>query len=203
MLLGELRHTLKGFRTVLDVGCGFPSPLRVLQDSYLVGVDGYRPALDQARESRSHNEFFLKDVRQIGDLLGSRTFEACVALDVIEHLEKQDGWTMLQNMERLATRRVIIFTPNGFIPQRSQDGDLQEHLSGWTVEEMRARGYRVFGMYGPKRLRGEHARIKHSPRPFWVVISLAAHHLYTRARPEMAAAIFCVKDVSEPHRNHG
>lgn len=195
MLLRELKSTLRGCKTVLDVGCGFPSPLRILQNTYLVGVDGYRPALERARQSGTHNEYLFRDVRQIRELLGSRTFDACVALDVIEHLEKKDGLRMLESMEQLATRRVIIFTPNGFIPQRSQDGDLQEHLSGWTADEMRALGYRVLGMYGPKVLRGEHARIKYQPRPVWVLFSLLGHYLWTRSQPEKAAAIFCIKDI--------
>jgi Methyltransferase domain len=195
MLLGELTSSLRDCQTILDVGCGCPSPLRVLQGVHLVGVDGYGPALEQARRLRSHDEYFLRDVREIGELMRSRRFDACVALDVIEHLEKEDGLRMLRSMEHLAARRVIIFTPNGFVPQQSQDGNLQEHLSGWTPEEMRALGYRVVGMYGPKRLRGQHARIKYTPRPFWVLVSLAAHYLHTRAHPEKAAAILCLKDV--------
>ena len=167
----EIRFALAGCQTVLDVGCGNCSPMRFLEHTHLVGVDGYAPALDEARRHGTHNEFVLGDVKRIADLFPNRRFDACIALDVIEHLQKEDGWRMLEAMERLATRRVVIFTPNGFVPQKSKDGDLQEHLSGWTADEMRPRGYRVFGMYGPKSLRGEYHRIKYQPRPFWVLLS--------------------------------
>jgi SAM-dependent methyltransferase len=197
MLVSEIRSTLKDCQTVLDVGCGNFSPLRFLPQSHVVGMDGYTPAIEEACRSGTHNEYFRGNVLQIGKLFPDRRFDACVALDVIEHLPKEDGWQMLTDMERLATKRVIIFTPNGFIPQNSQNGDLQEHLSGWTAGEMRQRGYRIFGMYGPKSLRGEYHKIKHQPRAFWLLVSFLGHYFYTHSHPEKAAAIFCVKELNK------
>lgn len=195
MLVRELRSSLSGCRTILDLGCGNASPLRFVPQARLTGLDGYPPALAEARQTRTHDELVPGAVTAAGALFSGRKFDACVALDVIEHLQKADGWKMLETMERLAQRRVIIFTPNGFVPQASKDGDLQEHLSGWTAEEMRARGYEVLGMYGPKSLRGEYHRILRQPRPVWLLISFLGHFLHTRSRPERAAAIFCVKDL--------
>ncbi|HEV2210478.1 MAG TPA: class I SAM-dependent methyltransferase [Verrucomicrobiae bacterium] len=195
-LLGDIRSSLRGCQTVLDVGCGNSSPLKFVHGVQLVGMDGYAPALEEARKTGTHDEYVLGDVKKIGELLAGRKFDACIALDVIEHLEKADGWRMLESMERLATKRVVIFTPNGFMPQKSKDGDLQEHLSGWTADEMRSRGYRVLGMYGPKSMRGEYHRVKHQPRALWVLITLFLHYAYTRAHPEKSAAIFCVKDIA-------
>jgi hypothetical protein len=137
------------------------------------------PALDEARARGTHDEYHLADVKKVAEEFPNRRFDACVALDVIEHLEKEDGWRMLESMQKLAARRVVIFTPNGFIPQKSKDGDLQEHLSGWTADEMRARGYQVFGMYGPKWMRGEYHMVKYqAPAPLgfnFTFVPLPAH----------------------------
>lgn len=195
MLVRELRTELRECQTVLDVGCGNASPLRFLTGGHLTGVDGYAPALEQARTSGTHDDYVLADVKRLSEHFSPQQFDACVALDVIEHLSKEDGWRMAQAMETLARKRVIIFTPNGFIPQHSHEGDLQEHLSGWTADEMRQRGYRVLGMYGPSSLRGEYHHIKYRPAAFWVVVSICGHFLRTRNRPERAAAIFCVKNL--------
>jgi SAM-dependent methyltransferase len=195
MLVKEIRSVFRDCSTVLDIGCGNWSPVRFLQGARLTGLDGYSPALEEARRNGTHEQYALGDVTRISELFATSKFDACIALDVIEHLNKNDGWRMVEDMERLATKRVVIFTPNGFIPQKSRDGDLQEHLSGWTADEMRSRGYRVLGMYGPKSWRGEYHRIKYQPRPFWVILSMLAHYLYTRSRPEKAAAIFCVKNL--------
>lgn len=192
-LIHELRRSLKGCATILDVGCGELSPLRFVHGVYRVGLDGYAPALERARQQGTHDEYVLGDVKGISPLFPNRRFDACVALDVIEHLPKDEGWRMLEAMERLATQCVVIFTPNGFVPQHSKAGDLQEHLSGWMPGELRARGYTVLGMHGPKSLRGEYATLKRQPKIVWGLVSVLAHYLYTRQRPEKAFSIFCHK----------
>src|SRR5262249_40580341 len=153
ILLKAVRSALRDCQVVLDVGCGNLSPMRYISGPHLVGVDGYSPALEEARNNGTHDEYHLGNVKRLDELFPARRFDACVALDVIEHLEKEDGWRMLEAMERLSSRRVVIHTPNGFLPQQSHDGDLQQHLSGWTAEEMRSRGYEVSGVGGLKSLR--------------------------------------------------
>jgi SAM-dependent methyltransferase len=192
-LIGQLQAVLAGCETILDVGCGSGSPLRFVDKGHLVGVDGFGPAVERARALCTHDEYFVGDVRNLEDLFPKRRFDACVALDVIEHLPKEDGWRMLESMERLAERRVVIFTPNGFVPQHSKDGDLQEHLSGWTTAEFSGRGFRVIGMCGPKSLRGEYHVIKYKPRALWALTSLIADYAYTRRHPESAAALLAVR----------
>lgn len=188
----ELARTLKDCASVLDLGCGNNSPLTTLRTQRLVGFEGFEPALAEAKARATHDDWVLGDVRKLGELLGERRFDACVALDLIEHLPKEDGWRLLDAMERVATRKVIVFTPNGFLPQRGHN-DLQEHLSGWVPAELRNRGYRVIGFYGHKTLRGEYHRLKKRPKIFWGVVSLLSQ-LYVRHRPDQAAALYCVKD---------
>ena len=194
-LVLELQQTLRGCRTVLDLGCGVNSPAKFLRLCHLVGMDGYRPDLEKARAGGTHDELIFGDVREAATLISNRKFDACIALDVIEHLTKEDGWRMLKSMELLATKRVVILTPNGFIPQFSHDGDLQQHLSGWKVEEMRNAGYKVLGMHGPKGLRGEGGVLKHRPKPLWSLVSVCSHYFYTRRRPEKSFSIFCLKKI--------
>jgi len=192
-LVRELRRCLAGCDTLLDIGCGELSPLRFVRRGHRTGVDGYPPALERARQRGTHDAYVSGDVKCLDTLFPTQRFDACVALDLIEHLPKEDGWRLLETMEHLATRRVIIFTPNGFIPQHSQDGNLQEHLSGWLPAELRSRAYQVWGMHGPKAWRGEYAALKYRPKLFWGLASLLAHCLYTRRRPEKAFSIFGCK----------
>lgn len=195
VLVRELQKAVQGCQSVLDLGCGWNSPAKYLRDCHLIGVDGYEPDLEQARAKGTHDELFLGDVREAEKLFPNRRFDACIAMDVIEHLTKEDGWRMLKSMERLATKRVVIFTPNGFMPQTSEDGNLQQHLSGWEVQEMRQAGYEVCGMHGPKSLRGEKAALKYWPPPLWSLVSVAAHYLFTRRHPEKSFSIFCLKQI--------
>ena len=98
-------------------------------------------------------------------------------------------------MEAVARRRVIVFTPNGFLPQDAFDGNpYQVHRSGWTVQEMRSRGYEVRGIHGWRPLRGERAAVRWPPRPFWGRLSLHTQRLFLE-RPHHAFQLLCTKDV--------
>ncbi|HEU4719048.1 MAG TPA: SAM-dependent methyltransferase, partial [Bacteroidia bacterium] len=118
-----------------------------------------------------------------------------VASDLIEHLEKEDGYRLIEMMEKLAAKKVVIFTPNGFLEQREYDGNkYQVHLSGWDVEEMEKLGYKVKGINGWKPLRGEFAVIRWWPKVFWGRISLLTQKRM-ETRPKKAFAILCTKEI--------
>jgi len=134
----EVREALRDCNTALDVGCGPISTLRFLRFKRLAGIDGYPPSVEQAKKNATHDELVLGDIRELDRFFKTDQFDACLALDVIEHLTKEDGLKLAKAMERAASKRVVFFTPNGFLPQRhAERDDLQEHLSGWEVEEMR------------------------------------------------------------------
>ncbi|HTV42228.1 MAG TPA: class I SAM-dependent methyltransferase [Candidatus Sulfotelmatobacter sp.] len=189
-----LRKALEGCDSVLDVGCGKSRALRELGIKRSVGIEGYAPDLEEARRLNTHDELILGDVRRLEDYFSPGQFDAVIAMDVIEHLVKDDGLRLMQGMEKIARRKVVLFTPSGFLPQRHlEKADLQEHLSGWEAAEMERYGYQVEGLLGPKKLRGEFHAIKGRPKIAWAVVSLIGHLFWTRWHPAKAAAIFCVK----------
>ena len=191
-----LRKALLGCQSVLDVGCGASPTMRQLGVPHPLGIDGYKPSVDRAKQNNTHDEMVHGDVRELDRYFRPRQFDACIALDVIEHLTKPDGVKLMKQMEGIAAKRVVLFTPSGFLPQRhASDDDLQEHLSGWEPSEMTNFGYDVIGLLGPKNLRGEYQVIKGRPRIFWGFVSLLGHFLWTRNHPEKAAAILCVKEL--------
>lgn len=68
-----------------------------------------------------------------------------VAIDLIEHLRKEDGLVLIKEMKRVSRGQCLIVTPLGFVPQHiDQEGDegwgfkgnvSQKHISGWLPEE--------------------------------------------------------------------
>ena len=192
-----LRNAIAGCDDVLDVGCGKTRNMRRLGVKHSTGIDGYAPYLDQAKESNLHDQYVLGDVRELEKYFKPGQFDTVLALDVIEHLPKEDGLRMMRSMEKIARRKVVLFTPSGFLPQRSyENNELQEHLSGWEPAEMEQYGYRVIGTLGPKALRGELHSLKGRPKIFWGVVSLLGHFLWSRWVPAKSAAILCVKTKS-------
>ncbi len=182
--------------SLLDVGCGFPSPIQLFASRLkTVGVDAFGPSIELSRKHGIHNDYVQADVTEINKKFEQQSFDCVIALDVIEHLTKEQGLTLLEHMEKIAKKQIIIFTPNGFLFQAPyKDNPWQEHKSGWTVEEMQARGYKVFGINGWKPLRGEYARIRFWPSWFWRIISDVTS-VFTWYYPKYSFQILCVKKI--------
>ncbi|MGD0253283.1 MAG: methyltransferase domain-containing protein [Verrucomicrobiota bacterium] len=191
-----IRRSLARCEHVLDVGCGKAPTMKLLGVPHSTGIEGYRPDFEEAQRRKVHEQMVFGDIKNLSQYFAPNQFDACVALDVIEHFTKDDGLKLMKDMERIAKKRVIFFTPSGFLPQRhATDGDLQVHLSGWEAREMEQYGYNVIGLLGPKSLRGEGHGLKRRPVIFWAVVSILGQIFWTRYHPEKAAAIFCVRTV--------
>lgn len=192
------REVVGSCDTLLDLGCGRQSPVKEFSRglSRVVGVDRHVPYLEESLAAGIHHEYRQADVLEIGSVFEPGSFDCVVALDLIEHLPKEEGLRLIPLMERIARKKVIIFTPNGFLEQRAYDDNaLQEHLSGWSPAEMRALGYRVIGVNGWRPLRGERGVIRWRPEWLWRNVAFASQAV-TVSRPESAFQILCVKDLS-------
>ena len=143
-----LREVLDHFEafevgSFLDAGCG--------EGKYILRVRAWKPgttawALDAHPPALAE---VTADRKICGNMpaalhfLESKSVDAVICLDAIEHLSKPDGLEALREFERLARRLVVIFTPRGFVPQEGER-PWQRHLSGWEPQELEALGYEVF-----------------------------------------------------------
>jgi predicted TPR repeat methyltransferase len=195
----ELAKAVGDCQTLLDVGCGSASPIRSFsQKLHCVGVDAFAASIEKSRKKGLHNEYHELAVLDIGQKFKPRSFDCVLAADLIEHLTKEDGLKLMAEMEKIAKSKVILFTPNGFLPQGEYDNNpWQIHRSGWTVKEMEARGYKVIGINGWKPLKGEYAEIRFWPKVFWANFSELTQ-LFVRNKPENAFHLLCVKTVQRP-----
>jgi len=97
-------------------------------------------------------ELVVGDGQQARVAFGENSFDVVQACEVLEHLPKKDGASFLQALCDTARFFAIISTPNGFKAQAAHaDNPHQEHLSGWTAEELTALGWKVH-RNGPDKL---------------------------------------------------
>ena len=190
-----LAKELRGYNSVLDVGCGSWSPLaKVKKNFYSEGFDIHRPSIKKIERTKTHDKYKIGDAERIDKFYEPKSFDAVMALDLIEHLEKKNGLRLLKKMEAIAKKKVIVLTPNGFIKQDSiEDNPYQVHQSGWTVEELKKLGYKVYGMRGLKFIRGEKASIRYKPWFFWGWLSTLSQFLVYWF-PHFAYQLMAVKD---------
>ena len=194
--LFELIKIIDYPKSLLDVGCGSDSPVQALpKDIYTVGIDSFEPSINKSKDKGIHKLYVLDNVLNVNQHFGPRSFEIVLALDLIEHLEKEDATKLISKLEKIATSQVVLFTPNGFLPQGEFNNNVyQIHKSGFTVSDLTNLGYKITGINGLKSLRTEFARLKYKPTWFWRIISDLSQR-YTRSHPELAFQLLAVKKI--------
>mgnify|MGYP001231637972 CR=1 FL=1 len=194
----ELETLLSDSGTVLDLACGKASPLKNCKKSFhSVGVDIFEPYLIESKNKGIHDDYIISDVLEIEEKISSNSFDSVIALDLIEHLEKSDGFRLIQIMESIAIKNIIIFTPNGFLRQDAFDSNpWQEHVSGWEINEMENLGFTVKGHGGHKALRGMRSEIKYPPEIFWSRISYLSQR-FSFKNSKSSYQLLCYKEVNQ------
>ena len=190
----ELEKAISDCKTLLDLGCGSSSPIKSFSKKfYSIGIDAFKQNIYKSERENIHDKYYTMNVLDIYKKFKNNSFDCVIALDLIEHLTKEEGFKLINIMERIAKKKIIIFTSNGFLPQKEYENNpLQEHKCGWTVEEMKNMGYEVIGINGWKILRGEYAYIKFKPKFFWSVVSDITQTII-RNNPKNAFQLLCIK----------
>ena len=192
----RLEEELSGMESVLDVGCGDSSPLGRLKKKFRsVGIDVFEPSIRKSKKNKIHDEYTVGDILKLGTFFKPKSFDAVIALDVIEHFNKRDALKLIDSMERIARKKVLIGTPNGFAKQSAYDGNrYQEHKSGWNVSDFKKMGYEIRGMRGFRFIRGGEggANIQYKPWILWGVISALSQPIVFYI-PQIASQLLAVK----------
>lgn len=147
--LGDVaKSKVRDVDVVLDIGPGI-RPQSFIKPYVHICVDAHRPYLKRVQEETRDDPSYvlINSVWDVAlDMLPSKSVDTVFAIDVIEHMEKESGFKMLREAERVARQQVIIFTPLGFFPQSYEDPNdpdrwgmdgahWQTHRSGWELTD--------------------------------------------------------------------
>lgn len=190
-----LEEQLKDCNKVLDLGCGKCSPIRNIKrsDIYALDVDIFPKYIELSKKEKIHDDYLLLNIMDIDKKIPPKSFDCVLLLDVIEHLTKLEGINLIKKIEKIAKKKVIIFTPNGFLHQDEYHNNIyQQHKSGWNLKFFKKMQYEIFGINGLKFIRGEIAQIKLKPFSLWSRISRSSN-LLVKYFPQLAFQLFCVK----------
>lgn len=149
-------HSLeKDVHNILDVGCGrgrsiLPIILRK-RSFFRVGIDLSKADLKFSKRQGYYDDVVLADALYLPFM--DDAFDGVLCIHVLEHFNKDHGLQLVNELERISTRQIIIVTPVGFTALGIIDEDpLQKHLAGWLPEELTSLGYKVRGMGSPSFL---------------------------------------------------
>jgi len=148
-----LRKEIEKGWSILDVGCGYASPLsKIPKTSFRVGMDFFKQYIDRSSAKKIHDHYVVGK----GDSLPfrSKSFDCVIALEVIEHLDKYMGQKMIMELERVAKKKIILTTPNGFLDTKPGpfDNPVECHLSGWHKNDLKSMSFKVYGLGGLKTI---------------------------------------------------
>jgi SAM-dependent methyltransferase len=184
--------------SMLDIGVGkgeIANIIRKRKNYYMVGIDLFKPYLMLCKRIPAHDDYILADARNLPFRDGS--FDVCLAFDVIEHLNRNQGIQLAERLERIALEQVVIFTPMAYVPQRQFDGNIfLEHKSGYLPFDFESRGYTVKGINGFRFLKGERGQLRFGgflALPALVISLLSRILVYNY--PRFAFHMLCIKNL--------
>jgi len=144
-LINPLEAALSDCHIVLELGCGSHSQLQYLSLPFSIGVDIFEPYLSESKKKIIHHQYIKGNVNEIE--FKEKSVDAVVCLEVIEHLTKEEGYKLIKKMEKIARKKIILSTPNGYYPQNEYDGNpYQQHKSAWSIKDFKDLGFEVYGL---------------------------------------------------------
>jgi len=190
----------KRSESILDIGCGKGGPMENINKRgkfHTMGVDIFAPYLKECKAKGVHQEYVLCDIKNLP--LRNKSFDIVLCIEGIEHLEKEDGRKLIQAMEKIARRQVIISTPVGVWRQKDIDKQLnpyQKYRAVWFPDELRSLGYKVRGC-AVRKLCDEEGLLARLPKifaPLRPLIRMSAGP-FVYLLPRLGADMICFKKL--------
>lgn len=191
-----LKRDLADCESILELGCGLNSPILKIGYGYKTdAADIWRPYVDQHKRMGNYHNCEVLDILGLNSPV--KSYDAVVLCDVLEHLPRQR--VMLSNLfarlEKIACKKVILFTPNGYVDNDEVDGDpYQAHLSAWEPVDYIERGYSVRGATGLRHILGKASLPKYHPYSVFAIIAMVSQPIIFN-RPNLAWHSYAVKEV--------
>lgn len=134
---------------IIDLGCGkgvngFLIRLsRYLKQAKLIGIEIDDSYISFCKKYNIYDEIIKSPLPKIP--LKAKSASLILCTEVIEHLTRKKGLTLLDEIDRVCNGRAIITTPNIFF--KTMPGDPSDkHLSLWSIKDFKSRGYKVYGV---------------------------------------------------------
>lgn len=107
------------------------------------GIEGYAGYFTPVHEY-VYNRILVGDALQMLATIPDATYELVLAIDILEHFEKDQGFAFLRELQRVSRGAVLVSTPQDFHHQEVEANPLENHRSHWEEQDLRNAGFAEF-----------------------------------------------------------
>jgi ubiquinone/menaquinone biosynthesis C-methylase UbiE len=136
--------------SVLSLCCGIGIELAPLDAKSITGVDIAPQYITELKKALPNVKGVVADALEYIKKAKDSSFDVISLFDAIEHLTKEDSLELLKECQRVARKHILVFTPEGYVKNEPHNAwgiegadHWQEHLSGWTMDELRDLGFKI------------------------------------------------------------
>ena len=182
---------------LLDIGCGRHSSMSEVikaRNFDAIGLDIFKPNVEETKSHKVYQDVIVGDARQLP--FKDKEFDLAVSIEVLEHLDKEDGEKALAELERVSRETVLITTPIGKSRHHDYYGNpYEEHKYIWSLQELKAKGFTIRG----KGIKGLTAgdwwlSFPMSMRPLQYTVYITGS-LFSYFIPAIASSVIAWKDL--------
>lgn len=199
-----LRRAIGEAKTILDLGCEHGKLMELLsegKDWKITGVDIYRKNTDVASKRKKFVKVITGDMVKVSrKLIAERKkYDVVFCSQVIEHIDRKRGEELFKLVNKLAVKRIIFGTPRGFMEQPEVflgTNPHQVHQSGWSEEDFRERGYKVYGI-GFSPIWSEKGVARDANKISFVILTILGYIFSPIVYyfPMLGAGMLCIKII--------
>lgn len=189
-----IQHLIPGWQKmrILDIGSGPCGKLKArrFRSVDITCLDIFKPYLSVCRGLGF--KIVHGDALKLKSYFKPKSFDVVLLIDVLEHFKKADGKKVLAQVEKIARRQIVIWTPFGWYPQdydcvdepwkiignlqTKQKNKYQQHLSAWYPKDLKKIGYKCTVL-----------------KNYNVDIRIASHKLKNHPTPVRAHQMWAIK----------
>ncbi|MBI3369224.1 MAG: class I SAM-dependent methyltransferase [Burkholderiales bacterium] len=104
------------------------------------GIEGFAAYLTPVHEY-AYDRVMVGDAMQLLPDIADAHYDLVLAIDILEHLDVEQGIAFLRHCRRIARRMVLVSTPKAFVEQQVEANPFENHRSLWSREDLAAQGF--------------------------------------------------------------
>jgi len=212
-LLPAVVKKIQNVNVVLDIGCGI-MPQKYIRPMVHICCEPFTQYVEKLQKkitSDYDREYIIIQAgwKKITEIIPEKSVDTVFLIDVIEHLEKEEGERLLKKTERIARNQIVIFTPLGYISQShpeekdawGMNGSVwQEHKSGWLPEDF-VDGWDIFACKDYHKSDNMGKLYKKPKGAFWAIKTIKSKILkYEIKRKSIHNFIEILENISNEHK---